>query len=60
MLLWHFPGLLCGRKLVEGKEYTTGEDFDLGISVNVNHDDINDQLQLDSKGKLQSSIYYLV
>jgi hypothetical protein len=57
-MLWNFPGLVRGRKLVEaGKEYATGADFDLGVSVNVNHDNANDLLQLDSKGKLQSSIY---
>ncbi|KAL3800251.1 hypothetical protein ACHAWO_013833 [Cyclotella atomus] len=42
-------GLVRGRKLVDGKEYTTDTDFDRGISVNVNHDDTNDQLQLDSE-----------
>jgi hypothetical protein len=56
LMLWPLPGLIRSRKMLEGKEYTTGEDFDLGVSVNVNHDDTNDQLQLDSKCKLQSSI----
>eukprot|EP00804_Cyclotella_cryptica_P026132 CCRYP_013024-RA/>CCRYP_013024-RA protein AED:0.41 eAED:0.41 QI:456/1/1/1/0.75/0.6/5/1308/423 len=37
-----------GRKAVENKEYTSDEDFDLGTSVNVNHD-LPNQLQLDSK-----------
>jgi hypothetical protein len=52
-MLWPSPGLVRGRKLVDGKEYTTDTDFDRGISVNVNHDDTNDQLQLDSEGKFQ-------
>ncbi|KAL3796069.1 hypothetical protein ACHAW5_007852 [Stephanodiscus triporus] len=40
-----------GRSLsVQGSEvvYTTNSDFDFGSSVNVNHNDIQDQLQLDS------------
>jgi streptogramin lyase len=31
--------------------YTTDADFDIGSTINVNHDDVHDQLQLDSKAQ---------
>ena len=57
---WHshlvlLSGLVRGRSLVVGAEYTTDEDFDMGTSINVNHN-ATDQLELDSKCKSSAVI----
>ena len=37
--------------------YTTNADFDNGTLVNINHDDVQDQLQLDNSSKPFSFIW---
>jgi hypothetical protein len=40
-----------GRNLELKKEYTLDEDFDTGTLINVNHDKVHNQLQLNPAGK---------